>query len=67
MYLTTLQMLSKASHDRPSCSKSGGIVGAFGSTPVARRLVTTAHIIPPGAESTRMVAMALRLSVGGNM
>ena len=54
-------MLSKASHDKPSCSQSGGgIVGAFGSTPVARRQVTTARIIPPGVESMRRVAMALR-------
>ena len=60
-----LQMLWKALHDKPFCSKSVGIVGAFGTTPVARRFVTTARIILPGVELTRMVAMALRLSVGG--
>ena len=42
-----------------------GIVGAFGSIPVARRQVTTSYIILPGVESTRRLAMALRLSVGG--
>ena len=57
--------MSKAPHDSPSCSQSGGIVGACGSTPVARRQVTTARIIPAGVESTRRLAMALRLSVGG--
>ena len=40
-------------------------MGAFGSTSVAMRQVTTARIIPPGVESTRRVAMALWLSVGG--
>ena len=63
--LSMLRMLSKASHNKPSCSQSGGIVEAFGSTPVARRQVTTARIIPPGMESARRVVMALRLSVGG--
>ena len=57
----------KAAHDSPSCFQSGGIVGVFGSDPVARRQVVTARIIPPGVESTRRVAMALRLSVGGKM
>ena len=57
--------MSKAPHDSPSCSQSGGIGGAFGSTPVARKEVTTARIIPPGVESTRRLTMALRLSVGG--
>ena len=56
--LSMLRMLSKASHDKPSCSKSRGIVGAFGSIPVAKRQVTIARIIPPEVESTRMVAMA---------
>ena len=64
--LSILRM-SKAAHDSPSCSQSGGIVGAFGSIPVARRQVTTARIISPGVESTRRVAMVLRLSVGGKM
>ena len=64
--LSVLRMLSKASHDNPSCSQSVGVVGAFGSTPVARRQVAKARIIPPGVESTRRrVAMALRLSLGG--
>ena len=63
--LSTLGVLSKASHDKPSCSQSGGIVGAFGSTPVTRRQVTTTCIILPGVESTRRVAMTLRLNVGG--
>ena len=53
--------------DKSSCFQSGEIVGAFGSIPVARRQVTTARIIPPGVESTRRGAMALRLSVGGKM
>ena len=52
-----LQMLSKTSHDKPSCFQSGRIVGAFDSTPVARRQVTTIHIIHPGVESTKGVAM----------
>ena len=65
--LSVLRMLSKAPHDNPSCFQSGGTVGAFGSTVVARRRVTTARIIPPGVESTRTVAMALRLSLSGNM
>ena len=60
-----LRMLSKASHDKPSCAESGGIVGAFGSTPVARSQVTTARTIPHGMESMRMVVITLRLSVGG--
>ena len=38
-------MLSKSSRDNPSCFQSGGVVGAFGSTPVAWRQVTTARII----------------------
>ena len=38
--LSMLRMLLKASHDKPSCSQSGGIVGAFSSTPVARRQET---------------------------
>ena len=59
--------MSKAAHDSPSCFQSGGVVGALGSIPVARRQVTTASIIPPGVESTRRVAMALRLSMGGKM
>ena len=63
--LSMLRMLSKASHYKPSCSQLGGIVGAFGSTPVARRQLTTAHIIPPEVESIRREAMALRLSVSG--
>ena len=46
---------------------SGGIVGAFGSMPVTRKQVTTAQIIAPEVESTRMVAMTLGLSVGGNI
>ena len=57
----------KTAHDSPTCSQSGEIVGGFGSDPVARRQVITARIIPPGVESTRRVAMALRLSVGGKM
>ena len=65
VHLSLLGMLSKASHGKNSCSKSGGIVGAFGSTPAARRLVTTARSIPPRMESTRIVAMTHRLSVGG--
>ena len=60
-------LMSKAALDNPSFSQSGGSVGAFGSIPVARRQVTTARIIQPGVESTRRVAMALRLSVGGKM
>ena len=63
--LSVLGMSSKASQDNPSCYQSGGIVGAFGSIPVARRQVTTARIIPPGVDSTRRVAMARRRSVGG--
>ena len=59
--------ISKAAYDKPSYSQSGGSVGAFGSIPVARRQVTTARIIPPGVESTRRVATALRLSVGWKM
>ena len=59
--------ISKAGHDSPSCSQSGGIVGSFGSIPGARRQVATARIIPPGMESTRKVKMALRLSVVGKM
>ena len=59
--------MSKAAHDTPSYFQSGGIVGAFGSIPVAKRQITTARIIPPGVESTRRVVMALRLSVGGKM
>ena len=42
-------------------------MGAFGSRPVTRRQVATARIIPPGVESTRRVAMAVRLSVGGKI
>ena len=57
---------SKVSHEF-LLSQSGGIVAAFGSTPVARRQVTTARIIPRGVESTKRVAIALRLSVGGNL
>ena len=59
--------MSKAARDSPSYSQSGGIVGAFDSIPVSRRQVTTARIIPPGVESTRKVAIALRLSVSGEM
>ena len=59
--------VSESAHDRPSCSQSGGTVGAFGSIPVAGRQVTTARSIPSGVESTRSVAMALRLSVGEKM
>ena len=59
--------MSKAAHDSPSCSQSGGIVGAFGSIPVARKQVTIARIIPPGMESTRRVAMAVRLDVDGKV
>ena len=59
--------MSKAAHDSPSGFPSGGSVGALGSNPVARRQVTTARIIQPGVELTRMVAMALRLSVVGKM
>ena len=62
-----LRMLSKASHDNPSCSQSGGIVGAFGSILGAKRQVTTARTIPPGSESTRRVVMALRLNIGGKI
>ena len=62
--VSSVWLMPKAAHDSPSCSQSGGIVGAFGSVPVARRQVTTARIIPPGVESTRRVAMALRLSLG---
>ena len=65
--VSSVWLMSKAAHDSPSCSQSGGIVGAFGSVRVARRQVTTACTIPPGVESTRRVAMALRLSVGGKM
>ena len=53
------------SYDKPSRSPSSGIVGTFGSTHVARRHFTTARIIYPEVESTRRVAMALQLSVGG--
>ena len=56
--VSSVLRMSKAAHDSPSCFQSGGIVGAFGSSPVVRRQVT-------GVESTRKVAMALRLSVGG--
>ena len=63
---SVLRML-KAAHDNPSCFPSGGIVGALGSSPVARRQVTTARIIQPGVELARRVAMALRLSVVGKM
>ena len=59
--------MSKAAHDSPSSSQSGGIVGAFGSIPVARIQVTTARIMSPGVELTRTVAMAFRLSVGRKM
>ena len=59
--------VSKALYGSPSCSQSGGIVGAFGSIPVARRQVTTARIIPPGVELTRRVTLALRFGVGGKM
>ena len=59
--------MSKAAHDSPSYFQSGGIVGALGSIPVARRQVTIARIIPPGVESTRRGAMAPRLSVDGKM
>ena len=45
--LSMLRMLSKASHNKPSSSQSGGVVGAC-STPVGRRQLTTARIIPPG-------------------
>ena len=58
---------SNAAHDSPSCSQSGRAVGVFGSDSVAMRQVIAACIIPPGMESTRRVAMALRLSVGGKM
>ena len=59
--------MSEAAHDSPSSSQSDGIVGVFGSTPVVRRQLTTARIIPPGVESRKSVAMALRLSVGEKM
>ena len=62
-----LQTLSKATRDMTSCLMSGGTVKVFGSVPVPRRLATTARIIPPGVESTRMGSMSLRLGVGGNM
>ena len=65
--VTSVLQMSKAAHDSPSYSQSGGNVEAFGSIPVARRQVTTARIISPGVESTRRMAMALRLSVGGKM
>ena len=55
VHLSLLRMLSKASHGNNFCSKSGGIVGAFGSTPVARRLVITARSIPPRMKPTRIV------------
>ena len=45
--LSVLRMLSKASHNKSSSSQSGGVVGV-GSTPVGRRQLTTARIIPPG-------------------
>ena len=35
--------MSKAAHDSPSRSQSGGIVGAFGSILEARRQVTSSH------------------------
>ena len=54
---SVLRMLKVA--DSPSSSQSGGIVGAFGSIPVAKRQVTTTRTIPPGVESTRRVALAL--------
>ena len=59
--------MSKAAYGSSSSSQSGGIVRAFGSVPVARRQVITARIISPGVESTRRVAVALRLSVGGKV
>ena len=65
--ISSVLQMSKAAHDSPPCSQSGGIVRAFGSIPVARRQVTTARIIPPGVESTRRVAVAPRMSVGGKM
>ena len=65
--IASILRMSKAAHDSPSSSQCGGIVGAFGSIPVARRQVTIARIIPPGVKSTRRVAMALLLSVGGKV
>ena len=62
-----LQISSKAAHDRPFCSMSGGVVGFLKSILAARRLVTTAYTIPSGVVSTKMLATALRLSVGGKM
>ena len=50
---SVLRMLSKASNDNFSCSQTSGTVGAFGSTPVTMRHVTTARIISPGVESTK--------------
>ena len=47
VHLSMLQELSKALHNRPSGSKSDGIMAAFGSKPVVRRLVTSARIISP--------------------
>ena len=64
---SVMRILLQASHGSPSCSQSGEIVVAFDSTPVARRHVTTARIIPPGVESTRRVAIALQVSVGEKM
>ena len=65
--VSSVWLMPKAARDSPSCSQSDGILGAFGSVPVARRQVTTTRIIPPVAESTRRVAMALRLSLGEKM
>ena len=64
--VSSVWLMSKAAYDSPSCSQSGGVVGAFGSVPVARGQVATARIIPPGVESRR-VKMALRLSAGGKI
>ena len=65
--ISSIWLTLKAARDSPFCSQSGEIVGVFGSDPVARRQVITARIILPGVESTRRVAMALRLSVGGKI
>ena len=65
--VSSVWLTLKAAHDSPTCFQSGEIVGVFGSDPVGRRQVITARIIPPGVESTRRVAMAFRLSVGGKM
>ena len=65
--VSSVWLTMKAAQDSPSCSVSNGVVEVFGNAPVARRQVITARIIPPGVESTRRLAMALRLSVGGKI